>query len=85
MVVRKRPERDCERRRQKKRTLFTRTIDGIIEPVRLVKVRRAGDIKSQNGRRLRPSAQWESGAFGVDQHWCPVAKRAKTKAADEAD
>ena len=59
-LARKRSEGDCERRRQKKCTLFTRTIVGLIEPERLVTVRWARSIESPNGRRVRPSAQWET-------------------------
>ena len=44
---RKRTEGDCERGRQQKRTLFTRTIVGLTEPVRWVQVRRTEGVASQ--------------------------------------
>ena len=57
MDVGKRREGECERRRHQKCTPFTRTIVGLIEPERLIKVRWARGTESRNGCRVRPSAQ----------------------------
>ena len=48
MRVRKRPEGDCARRRQQKRTLFTRTIVGLLEPVRLGAAGRRGPPRKRS-------------------------------------
>ena len=49
--VRKCSEGDCGRRRQQKCTLLRGTIVGLLEPERLVQVRKAGAIGSARGSR----------------------------------
>ena len=73
--ARKCTEGDCERRKQQKRTLFTRTIVGLIEPERLVKVRRAGAIGSARGHPQRGSLQWEGPRDPTGSQMLPVGKK----------
>ena len=75
MRARRCTERDCGRRRRQKCTLFTRTIVGLIEPERLVKVRRARGIGSARHCPRRASIQWE-GPWDPPGSWVfPVVKK----------
>jgi hypothetical protein len=75
-LSRKRSEGDCERGRQQKCTLFRRTIVGLIEPERLVKVRKAGAIGStRGGRRRAPPAALGDQRGPNRQPGVPVEKK----------
>ena len=69
-------ERDCGRRRRQKCTLFTRTIVGLIEPVRLVEVRSADDIASPADAPKAIAPQCESREGRPGSHVFPVEKSA---------
>ena len=73
--VRKRSERNCGRRRQKKRALFTRTIVGLLEPERLVKVRRAQGIESRNASGPAVCSQWGTASRAPGSREFPVGKK----------
>ena len=72
---RKRTEGDCERGRQQKRTLFTRTIVGLTEPVRWVQVRPDGRRRIAKSRRFRCGSQWEARAWRAGSCMFRVQKK----------
>ena len=72
-------ERECERRRPKKRTPFTRTIVGLIESERLIKVWWARGTESPNGRRVRPSAPVGDTPSAARQPGVPTQRKVSFK------
>ena len=75
MDVRKRPEAVCGRGRRQKRTPFSGTLVGLIEPVPLVKVRRAGDIESHRHGPRETRLQWGGPRDPTGSQVFPVGKK----------
>ena len=70
-------ERDCGRRRRQKCTLFTRTIVGLIVPVRLVEVRSADDIASPADAPKAIAPQCARAVKGGPEATCSRSKKSE--------